>query len=199
MCDAENYWFKYWRKKICLTLYSWTTVCVWNEGSLITELNFFGWTNSDWLFTVLQFVWNIKSYSKPWIYYHFGRNKSSNFCIYPFSIMFCHIGVWSSQEFFCGVHVIYTWPFFFFWRSGGTPVLRPPGRFRFPLVFVPQAVVCESGLCVRRFKCIFWLRFSMYVYDSNFHKCAFLLALKQDQNNIFWLSWLFACSENRLL
>ncbi len=146
MCDAEKYWFKYWRKKICLTLYSWTTVCVWNEGSLITELQFLAELSLLWINYViligcllLHFVWNMNSYSKTSIYYHFGRNKSSNFCIYPFSIMFCHIGVWSSQETFCGVHVIYTWPFFFFFE--GQVVLQSCAR--------PDASDFLSSLCPR--------------------------------------------------
>lgn len=114
-----------------------------------------------------QFIFN--SYSKPSIYYHFGRNKNSNFCIYPLgTIMFSHIWVWSSQESFCGVHVIYTWPCFFVffsWRSGGTPVLRPHGRFRFPLVFVPQAVVMRAA-CVWEDSSVYFGCLSMYVYDK---------------------------------
>ncbi len=37
------------KKKICLTLYSWTTVCVWNEGSLITELQFLAELSLLWI------------------------------------------------------------------------------------------------------------------------------------------------------
>ncbi len=136
------------------------------------RITFFGWTvpimdylcYSDWLFTVLQFVWTIKSYSKPSIYYHFGRNKNSNFCIYPLgTIKFSHIWVWSSQESFCGVHVIYTWPFYFFFE--GQVVLQSCAR--------PDASDFLLSLCLRLllwerpvFKCIFWLHLSMNLYDK---------------------------------
>lgn len=140
---------------------------------------------SDWLFTVLQFILTIKSfssYSKP----------STSASTLGFNNVLSHLSVVQSG--------VFLWSpcdpiFFFSWRSGGTPVLHPPRRFRFPLAFVPQAV-CESSLCVRRFKCIFWLCLSMYMYDKMyffFNKYAFYWALE----SVFF--YFLDCSENHPL